>query len=104
MRERALLALLVCACGDNRGGGLDGGIVIEDSGDGGGGGDLFGEPCVQPQAPEIGICREGEGACHDEAGGSVCRPFCHVGGEPQCSARMGIETVTDRGACVCVPS
>lgn len=96
------LALLLCACGDNRDGGLDGGLAID-------GGDnpsldLFGEPCEQPPAPEIGICHMGEGACHDEAGGSVCRPFCDVAGVAQCAVRMGIETVTDRGACVCVPA
>ncbi len=66
-------------------------------------GDLFGEACTQPPFPEIGICHEGEGACHDEAGGSVCRPFCHVAGQAQCAARNGVEVETDRGACVCVP-
>ncbi|HEU0036846.1 MAG TPA: hypothetical protein VFQ53_39825 [Kofleriaceae bacterium] len=66
-------------------------------------GDLFGEPCTQPPAPEIGICHDGEGACHDEAAESVCRPFCHVDGVPQCGPRGGVETIDDRGSCVCVP-
>jgi hypothetical protein len=100
--KRAWFALLLCACGDNRGGGLDGGLAFDGGNDASLG--LFGEPCEQPPAPEIGICHEGEGACHDEPGGSVCRPFCDVGGESQCAARNGIETVTDRGACVCIPA
>jgi hypothetical protein len=65
--------------------------------------DLFGEPCTQPEFPAIGLCHEGEGACHDETGGSVCRPFCDTGGMPQCEGRGGVETETDRGACVCTP-
>jgi hypothetical protein len=92
----ALLVALCTACGDNVAG-PDALIAVDAAGS------LFGEPCTQPPAPEIGICHEGEGACNDEAGGSVCRPFCHVEGVPQCAARQGIERVTDRGACVCVP-
>jgi hypothetical protein len=65
--------------------------------------DLFGEPCTQPEFPAIGLCHEGEGACHDETGGSVCRPFCDNGGMSQCAGRGGVETETDRGACVCTP-
>lgn len=64
--------------------------------------DLFGEPCTQPEPPAIGLCHEGAGACHDETGGSVCRPFCDIGGE-RCADRGGVETETDRGACVCTP-
>jgi hypothetical protein len=95
-----LLAALVCSCGDDRPGG-DGGLIFEAGTDAGG--DLFGEACVQPPFPEIGICHEGEGACHDEPAGPVCRPFCDVGEQPQCTARQGLESLTDRGACVCVP-
>lgn len=96
------LIAVACACGDDRTG-VD---AVLPSGDAAGdalGGDLFGEPCTQPPAPEIGLCRDGAGACHDEPGGAVCRPFCHVQGQPQCTARDGVEVVTDRGACVCVP-
>jgi hypothetical protein len=95
-------AILVAACGDDRLG-ADGGLSVPDGTADTLGGDLFGEACTQPPFPEIGICREGEGACHDEPGGSVCRPFCHVSGQPQCAARNGVEVETDRGACVCVP-
>ncbi len=91
------LLVLACACGDNRPTEVD--APLPDTM----GGDLFGEPCTQPPAPEVGICHEGAGACHDEAGGAVCRPFCHVAGVPQCASRNGIEVETDRGACVCVP-
>ncbi len=97
------IALAAGACGDNRPGApVDAGLVVEAGGDAIGG-DLFGEPCTQPSAPAIGVCHDGEGACHDEAGGSVCRPWCHVGDTAQCEARGGIETTTDRGACVCTP-
>lgn len=96
---RRLLVLFACACGDDRPGVTDAPLPVDDIL----GGDLFGEPCTQVPAPEIGICHEGAGACHDEPGGSVCRPFCHVDGEPQCAARNGVEVETDRGACVCVP-
>ena len=94
---RALVLAFVVACGDNVAG--PDVLVIEDAA----GGSLFGEPCTQPPAPEIGICRDGEGACNDEAGGPVCRPFCHIENVPQCEPRQGIEQITDRGACVCIP-
>jgi hypothetical protein len=93
---RWVLVALV-ACGDNVPG-VDV-LLTEEAATG----SLFGEACTQPPDPEIGICHDGEGACNDEAGGSVCRPFCHVDGVPQCDARAGVELVTDRGACVCVP-
>jgi hypothetical protein len=100
---RALLPLVfVFGCGDNRPEGpVDAALVFEGGADAGGG--LFGEACTQPAFPEIGICHDGEGGCNDEAGGAVCRPFCHIDGEPQCEARGGVETITDRGACVCTP-
>jgi hypothetical protein len=109
--KRALLALalaspagLGAACGDNvRGEPVDALRPREAGVDAFMGGTLFGEPCVQPPFPEIGACHLGEGACHDEAGESVCRPWCHVGGVSQCAMRGGLEQVTDRGACVCVP-
>lgn len=92
-----LLAMgLLVACGDNNSIFIDAAAPDAPT-------DLFGESCEQPPFPEIGICHEGEGACHDEAGGSVCRPFCHVDGVAQCMARGGVEQDTDRGACVCVP-
>jgi hypothetical protein len=92
------LLLAVVACGGDNRPGIDV-LITEEAAVG----SLFGEACTQPPAPEIGICRDGEGACTDEPGGSVCRPFCHVDGVPQCEARLGIELITDRGACVCVP-
>jgi hypothetical protein len=99
MRIWVALIGALCACGDDRPGAVDAPIPEEDAPVG----DLFGEPCTQPPFPEIGICHDGAGACHDEEGGSVCRPFCHVNGEPQCETLDGVEVVTDRGACVCVP-
>ena len=100
----AIPAGLGAACGDNlRGELVDAASMREAGVDAFAGGTLFGEPCVQPAFPEIGTCHLGEGACHDESEGSVCRPWCHLEGMPQCAARSGIEVVTDRGACVCVP-
>jgi len=98
---KRMLAIVIAACGDDRPA-IDAAVLPDLTSDVLGG-DLFGEPCTQPPAPEIGICRDGAGACHDEEGGSVCRPFCHVAGEPQCAARDGVERKTERGACVCVP-
>ncbi len=100
----ALVAVLVIvACGDNRAGPpIDAPLIIEADVDALGG-TLFGEPCTQPTAPAIGVCHDGDGACHDEPSGAVCRPFCHVNGVAQCAARSGVESITDRGACVCVP-
>ena len=91
------LVFVLAACGDNAPG-VDGGFVLADAA-----GSLFGEPCTQPPAPEVGICHDGQGACHDEPEGSVCRPFCHVEGQPQCASLDADEAITDRGACVCVP-
>lgn len=96
-----VLVLGIAACGDDRPGSdlpplPDAPVDVAT-------GDLFGEACTQPPAPEIGICHDGLGACHDEPGGSVCRPFCDVEGQPQCASRDGVEVETDRGACVCVP-
>jgi hypothetical protein len=92
------------ACGDNlRGEPVDAVLPHEASVDSFMGGTLFGEPCEQPPFPEIGGCHVGEGACNDEDGGAVCRPWCYLGGMPQCAMRGGVEHVTDRGACVCVP-
>lgn len=96
-----LIVLAVAACGDDRPG-VDA-LVVTDGPPDVASGDLFGEPCTQPPAPEVGICHDGLGACHDEEGGSVCRPFCHAEGQPQCEGRNGVEVETDRGACVCVP-
>jgi len=97
------IALALAACGgdDRPGVPPPDGLTIEAAVDGAQ--DLFGEPCTQPEAPQVGICHEGEGGCHDEPGGSVCRPWCHVDGVPQCEARGGVDTTTDRGACVCTP-
>lgn len=104
IRSAAILVALVACKGDNfPPPPADAQLQLEAGPDAPLGGDLFGEPCTQPPPPEIGLCRDGEGACHDEPGGSVCRPFCHVNGVPQCDARGGVETITDRGACVCVP-
>ncbi len=99
------LALGGAACGDNVAGPIVDAAPMREAGtsDAFLGGTLFGEPCVQPEFPEIGVCHLGEGACHDEQDGPVCRPWCHLEGMPQCVARGGIERVTDRGACVCVP-
>jgi hypothetical protein len=98
------VAALGAACGDNRAGDPDAALpFLEASVDSFIGGTLFGEPCLQPPFPEIGTCHLGEGACNDEAGGPVCRPWCHVEGVAQCMARQGVEHITDRGACVCVP-
>ena len=97
MKRLCMLALL-WACGDDRPG-ADA-LIAEDTLPTG---DLFGEPCTLPPFPEIGLCRDGAGACHDEPGGAVCRPFCDVEGEPTCEARDGVEVTDDRGACVCVP-
>jgi len=98
-----LVAGTIAACGDNRAGPPGDAALVFEAGADALGGTLFGEPCTQPPAPEIGICHEGEGGCHDEGAGSVCRPFCHVNGVAQCEARNGKESITDRGACVCVP-
>lgn len=98
-----LIVLAYVACGDDRPG-SDAPQAIDAPADAGATGDLFGEPCSQPPAPEIGICRDGLGACHDEEEGAVCRPFCTIGGQPQCEGRGGVEVETDRGACVCVPA
>lgn len=98
------LAGLGAGCGDNLPGApVDAPRPHEAAVDAFMGGTLFGEPCVQPPFPEIGGCHRGEGACHDEAGGSVCRPWCSAGGVSQCAMRDGVEQATDRGACVCVP-
>jgi hypothetical protein len=103
MKSWFCAVFVIAACGDDRPG-ADGGLTGLDGPTADTlGGDLFGEPCTQPPFPEIGICHEGEGACHDETAGSVCRPFCHVEGQAQCAARNGVEVETDRGACVCVP-
>jgi hypothetical protein len=99
-----LLAVLVVACGDNRRGIDDAALpLLEASVDALVSGNLFGEACVQPPFPEIGACHQDGGACTDEPGGSVCRPWCHVEGVAQCMPRGGVEQITDRGACVCVP-
>lgn len=105
MTRLAIGAVLVAAlgCGDNRSGPQFDAALLFEAGLDAQGGTLFGEPCTQPTFPAIGTCHEGEGACHDETGGPVCRPFCHVGGVSQCTARGGNEVLTDRGACVCVP-
>jgi hypothetical protein len=90
------------SCGDDRDGPpRDAGLIVEAGPDASG--SLFGEACTQPPAPTIGVCHGGDGACHDEPGGAVCRPFCAVDGEPRCDALGGLEAITDRGACVCVP-
>jgi hypothetical protein len=94
-----LVVLAIAACGDNR----PGSNLLPDAPADSPAGDLFGEPCEQPPAPEVGICHDGLGACHDETGGAVCRPFCHVEGQPICDTIGGVEVDTDRGACVCVP-
>jgi len=103
MRLCAAVIVATVGCGDDRQG-VDASIVVEDTpAEATVQGDLFGDDCTQPPFPQVGICREGQGACHDEASGSRCRPFCTLDGVPQCMARQGIEAVTDRGACVCVP-
>lgn len=100
MRAAVAVALALLGCGgDDRPAPIDVALPPADVL----GGSLLGEACTQPPPPEIGLCHEGEGACHDEPGGSVCRPFCHVGNVAQCAALGGIETITDRGACVCTP-
>lgn len=98
-----LIVLAIAACGDDRPG-IDAPLPADAPPDVGATGDLFGEPCTQPPAPEIGICHDELGACHDEDGGAVCRPFCEIEGQAQCEGRNGVEVVTDRGACVCVPA
>jgi len=109
VRALAALALALPAgigagCGDNRAGEpADAPILHEASVDAFMGGSLFGEACTQPPFPEIGGCHLGEGACHDEGAGAVCRPWCAIAGIPQCQLRGGVETITDRGFCVCVP-
>ena len=104
IRIRLLVLLLAAACGDDRPADpADAGLVFEAGPDSSLAGSLFGEPCTQPPFPEIGECHGGEGGCHDETGGPVCRPWCHVNGLAQCAARNGAEAITDRGACVCVP-
>ena len=93
--------LVAVGCGDDRAG-VDSGI-FDTPAEASVQGDLFGEDCTQPPFPEIGVCRDGQGACHDEDTASRCRPFCTKDGVSQCTLRQGIEAVTDRGACVCVP-
>jgi len=101
---RLVLGLLLVACGDDRPSDpADATLVFEAGLDSSLGGTLLGEPCTQPPFPEIGECHEGEGGCHDEPAGPVCRPWCHVNGLAQCAARNGVEQITDRGACICVP-
>jgi len=100
---RLVLVLAVFGCGDDHGGADAAAVVVDTPAEATVAGDLFGDPCTQPPFPQIGVCRDGAGACNDEPGGSVCRPFCTREGMPQCMSRMGIELVTDRGACVCVP-
>jgi hypothetical protein len=103
MRLCAAVVVAAVGCGDDRQG-IDASIVVLDTpAEATVQGDLFGEECTQPPFPQVGICRDGQGACNDEASGSRCRPFCTRDGVPQCMARQGIEVVTDRGACVCVP-
>lgn len=100
----AWLVVVAAACGDNRTGIADAALpFLEASVDSFVGGTLFGEPCVQPPFPEIGACHDGAGACHDEGPEALCRPWCHVNGVAQCDPRGGVELITDRGACVCVP-
>ena len=98
-------AALAGACGDDRPAEpADARLVVEaGASDASLAGMLFGEPCVQPVFPEIGRCHDELGGCTDEPGGPVCRPFCHAGNAAECAARGGVERVTDRGACVCVP-
>lgn len=95
MKRCAVVFGVMVACGDNRV--APDGLVVPDPV-----GALFGEPCTQPPSPEVGICHDGEGACHDESDGAVCRPFCDAGGLT-CDARSGDQQITDRGVCVCVP-
>ena len=98
-----LSVALAIGCGDDRAG-VDAAITLSDApGEAAVTGDLFGDSCTQPAFPQIGLCRDGEGACTDEGEAAVCRPFCTREGMPQCAARMGVERVTDRGSCVCVP-
>lgn len=100
MRVAVLVVLL--ACGDNGGrdpvdldaGPTDAPLDAPE-------GDLFGEPCEQPPFPVVGLCHGEKGACHDEPGGSVCRPYCTVAGG--CEAIGGVEIIDDRGSCLCVP-
>jgi hypothetical protein len=104
--RRVAVLVALAACGDNRAGiPLDAPLAIDRDGEADGSvfGQLFGEPCTQVPAPEVGLCRDGQGACHDEPGGAVCRPFCSIAGAPQCEPRGGTAELTDRGACVCVP-
>ena len=101
---RMVVLIGLAACGDNLPGkAVDASVVFDTAIDASLAGDLFGEACTQPPFPQIGVCHDGQGGCTDETGGSVCRPFCHVNGVPQCAARDGNEVITDRGACVCVP-
>jgi hypothetical protein len=106
IRILVLVSWLAVGCGDNRTGApVDAQLDFEAGVDASLAGMLFGEPCTQPAFPTVGVCHNGEGGCHDEPpAGSVCRPFCHVNGQPQCAARDGNEVITDRGACVCVPN
>jgi hypothetical protein len=96
---RALVLVAAVACGDNVVGGGDAGIGDAQPNVG----SLFGEPCVQAPPPAIMLCHDGLGACHDEAAGSVCRPFCLFEGFHQCGTLGAVEITTDRGACLCVP-
>ena len=102
MRLCAAVIVATVGCGDDRRG-VDAIVVTDTPAEATVQGDLFGEECTQPQFPQVGVCRDGQGACNDEASGSRCRPFCTLDGVPQCMARQGINFVTDRGACVCVP-
>lgn len=70
---------------------------------------FFGEPCtVNPSPSVVVICHNGEGACHEENGTGVCRPFCYTTDIPQtetCSRRGGrcIDSEPSGSAYVCVP-
>lgn len=70
---------------------------------------FFGEPCtVDKRTGVVVLCHSGEGACNEEGGIGVCRPFCYTVDIPQtetCKARGGVcvDSEPTGSAYVCVP-
>lgn len=95
MRRAAgvMLVVLVAACGDNQ----QGPVPPEPPPS-----KLFGEPCETVPGADITPCHSEQGACVQEQGDYVCRPWCTT----DCEAIGGTEQSLPAGesgwlACVC---